>query len=257
MQSVDAVSRVLSGGPFFAVRETIEILTELGDRRGPELIEALLAMNGGTKVTPFGIENIPQSGAVVIGSTHPVGTFDFITHAAALMDHRPDLKVVANREAERFLGADRIIAVDFDRSDKVLTARQTRAGMQSHLERGGALLVFGSGKVPDQKDGLLVEPPWRGGVTRMSAAANAPVIPASPDLRNTRYYYGVRKWARILSFNNAYIGREVASLRYVSELLAKFGGSYDVHYGNPQPPGTAPEKLKELAEGLVPGLYQG
>lgn len=256
MQSVDGVSRVLAGGPFFAVRETVEILNELGDRKGPDLINALLAMGGGTEVTPYGLENIPQSGAIVIGSTHPVGTFDFITHAAALMEHRPDLKVVANREAERFLGADRIIAVDFDRSDKVLTARQTREGMQAHLDGGGALLVFGSGKVPDQNNGLLVEPPWRGGVTRMSAAANAPVIPASPDLRNTRYYYGVRKWARILSFNNAYIGREVASLRYVSELLAKFGGSYEVHYGAPQAPGTPPEVLKELAESLVPGLYK-
>merc|ERR1711991_631253 len=101
--------------------------------------------------------------------------------------------------------------------------------MQAHLEASGALLVFGSGKVPDMVNGRLVEPPWRQGVTRMSLAANAPIVPASPDMKNTPYYYAVRKWARILSGNNAYIGREVASLRYVSELLAKFGGRFNVH----------------------------
>lgn len=256
MQAIDWPSRLIAGQPFFAVRESIEILTYLGERTDRDLIKALLALNGGTKIAPHGIENIPKSGPVVIGSTHPVGTFDFISHAAALMDHRPDMKVVANREAARFLGADRIIAVDFDRSDKVLTARQTREGMQAHLEASGALLVFGSGKVPDMVNGRLVEPPWRQGVTRMSLAANAPIVPASPDMKNTPYYYAVRKWARILSGNNAYIGREVASLRYVSELLAKFGGRFNVHYGQLQPPGTSAERLKELAEGLVPGLYE-
>ncbi|OZO45478.1 hypothetical protein CGU37_29280 [Pseudomonas fluorescens] len=60
---------------------------------------------------------------------------------------------------------------------------------------------------------------------------------------------------RLLSGGNDDFGRTVASLRYVSELLAKLGGRYDVHYGPVQPPGTPPAALKGLAEGLVPGLY--
>ena len=48
----------------------------------------------------------------------------------------------------------------------------------------------------------------------------------------------------------------MASLRYVSELLSKLGGSYDLHYGPVQPAGTPPEVLQELAENLVPGLYR-
>jgi putative hemolysin len=179
-----------------------------------------------------------------------------LAHAGALLDHRPDLKVVANREAERFLGKDGIIPVDFDRSDKVLTARQTRDGMVSHLKSNGAMLIFGSGKVPDMKDGLLREPPWRPGITRISKECDVPIIPASPDMRNSKHYYRTRKIARILSFNNAYIGREFASLRYSSELLAKLGGTYDLHYGPQVAPGTPPAELQEIAEDLVPGLYK-
>jgi len=255
MQAVDLVSRGLSGQAFFALRETEEVLIDLDGRTDTDLIWALMARNGGTRINPIGLENIPIKGPVVIGSTHPIGTFDFLAHAAGLLLHRPDLKVVANREAERFLGADRIVPVDLDRSDAVLTARQTRAGMLEHLNTGGALLVFGSGKVPDMRNGKLSEPEWRTGITRVSAAASAPIVPASPDMRNSKHYYRTRKLARVLSGGNEYIGREVASLRYVSELLAKLGGSYDVHYGALQPPGTSAGELKRLAEALVPNLY--
>lgn len=256
MASVDVLSRAISGQAFFALREAEQVLIELDGRTDTELVRAVLAMEGGTRITPHGLNHVPAAGAVVIGSTHPVGTFDFLAHAGALLEYRPDMKVVANREAERFLGADRIIAVDFDRKDKVLSARQTRAGMQAHLQQGGALLVFGSGKVPGLKNGLLVEPEWRTGITRLSAACEAPIVPASADMRNSRPYYSTRALARLLSGGNDDFGRTVASLRYVSELLAKLGGSYDVHYGPPQPPGTPPEVLKSLAEGLVPGLYR-
>lgn len=255
MGSVDRVSRTLTGQAFFALRETEQVLRDLDGRTGPDLVKALLVMKGGTKITAHGIENIPPQGAVIIGATHPVGTFDFIAHAGALLDHRPDMKVVANREAERFLGADRIVPVDLNRADKVLGARQTREDMQAHLEQGGALLVFGSGRVADMTDGLLTEPLWRTGITRASAATGAPIVPASANLQNTRHYYRTRKLARVLSGNNEYIGREVASLRYVSELMAKLGGSYDVVYGPIQPPGTSPEVLQVVAEKLIPGLY--
>lgn len=255
MEAVDVFSRTFTGQTFFALREGERTLIELDGRTGPDLVSALLDMHGGTRIVAHGLDHIPQGGPVIIGATHPMGTFDFIAHAGALLDHRPDLKVVANREAERFLGHERIVAVDFDKKDNVMSARQTRAGMQAHLETGGALLVFGSGRVPDMRDGLLVEPPWRSGVTRISAATGAAIVPASANLRNSRHYYRTRKIARVLSGGNDDVGRTVASLRYLSELLAKLGGHYDVHYGPVQPAGTPPETLKALAENLVPGLY--
>lgn len=256
MGAVDAMIRALTGQPFFALRETEEVLIHLGGRTGPALVEALLAMNGGTHLIAEGLAHVPREGPVIIASTHPIGTFDFIAHAGALRDHRSDLKVVANRETERFLGPDLTIAVDLDRRDKVLTARQTFTGMKRHLDAGGALIVFGSGRVAGERAGLLREPPWKPGITRISSACDAPIVPASPDMRNSRHYYRTRHLARLLSGGNDDFGRTVASLRYVSELLAKLGGSYRLHYGPPHPAGTPPARLQALAEELVPGLYR-
>lgn len=256
MSAVDMVNRTLTGQAFFALRETEQVLIDLGGRTGPDLVEALLAREGGTKINAHGIENIPRTGPVVIGATHPIGTFDFIAHAGALLGHRPDLKVVANRESERFLGEERIIAVDLDRKDNVLAARKTLTGMKEHLDAGGALLVFGSGRVAGMNGGALVEPPWRSGITRMSAASQAPIVPASANMRNSRHYYRTRRIAGLLSGGNDDFGRTVASLRYASELFGKLGGQYDVYYGGKQPPGTPPHDLQQLAEGLVSGLYR-
>lgn len=254
--AIDVMNRRLTGQAFFALRETEEVLIHLDGRTGPALVEALLAMNGGTTLAAQGIAHVPRTGPVIIASTHPIGTFDFIAHAGALRDHRSDLKVVANRETERFLGPDLTIAVDLDRRDRVLTARQTFSGMKAHLDAGGALIVFGSGRVAGERAGLLREPPWKPGITRISAACGAPIVPASPDMRNSRHYYRTRRLARLLSGGNDDFGRTVASLRYVSELLAKLGGSYRLHYGPPAPPGTPPDRLQSLAEELVPGLYR-
>jgi len=255
LQGIDNLSRVTTGRAFFAIRESRKMLVTLGDKTGVDLVRALLDMEGGTKVTARGIENVPSTGPVLIASTHPIGTFDFIAHAAALLDHRPDLKVVAGRESERFLGTNLMVPVDLDRKDKVLTARNTLQGMRDHLNIGGALIIFGSGRVPKMEKGLLVEPPWRSGVTRMSNECNAPIVPASTAMRNSNHYYNTRRIAAWLTGGNDDFGRRVASLRYPSELFAKLGGSYDVHYGPVQKVGTEPQRLKVLAEALVPGLY--
>lgn len=255
MQAIDGAHRITTGQAFFALRETREMLVTLDGRIGTDLVEALLGMKGGTTITAHGIEHVPAKGPVLIASAHPIGTFDFIAHAGALMDRRPDLKVVAGRESERFLGTDLLIPVDLDRKDRVLTVRQTLDGMRDHLRNGGALVIFGSGRVPRMEGGLLVEPPWRNGVTRMSRECNAPIVPACPDMRNSRHYYRTRRAVAFLSGGNDEFGRQVASLRYASELFSKLGGHYNLHYGPALPSGTPPEVLKPLVEGMVPGLY--
>ncbi len=256
MAAVDGVNRLTTGHAFFALREIEQMLLTLDGRTGVDLVNALLGMKGGTTITARGLEHVPARGPVVIGSAHPIGTFDFIAHAGALRDHRPDLKVVAGRESERFLGTELLIPVDLDARDRVLTARQTLDGMRDHLKDGGALIVFGSGRVPRMEQGLLVEPPWRGGITRMSAECAAPIVPASLNMRNSKHYYRTRRVAAFLSGGNDEFGRRVASLRYASELFAMLGGRYEVLYGPLQPGGTPPEVLQELAETLVPGLYR-
>ncbi len=252
---IDSISRTLSGRPLFAFKESENLLRQLNGLAGTEITTAILEMNGGTEIVAHGLEHVPASGAVIIASTHPTGMLDFVAHAGALYDRRPDLKVVANQEVESFLGENFIVPVKIDKSNRAQSANLVYKGMQQHLEQGGALLIFGSGRVPSQINGLLVEPKWRIGTSRISLACQVPVIPAAIDAKNSAYYYSIRKLGQFLTGGNEHFGAMLGSLRYAAELLEKLGGRIETYYGRPLSPGTPPKSLQEAAEGLVPGLY--
>ncbi|UWQ91148.1 1-acyl-sn-glycerol-3-phosphate acyltransferase [Rhodobacteraceae bacterium M382] len=254
---MDAVSRTFVGKPFFSLRESEDLLGEVDGLTGPGLVHHILNCRGGTRITPLGLEHVPTSGPTIIASTHPTGMFDFVAHAGALFHRRPDLKVVANAETEMFLGADYIVPVSIDKQNNATSTRKTHAAMLHHLDAGGALLIFGSGRVPNAKSGRLIEPDWRSGTSRISEHCQAPIVPAAVDARNSRYYYRLRSMAQFLSGGDDNFGAMVGSLRYSSEMLEKLGGEFEVHYGAPLSPGTPSEDIKNSAECLVPGLYAG
>jgi hypothetical protein len=256
IHSSDAVSRTLFGHPFLALRESESFLREMGGLKGADLIETLMAQEGGTTIRTHGLKHVPDTGPVIIASTHPTGMFDFAAHASALLDKRPDMKVVANREAEKFIGSDIVVPVTIDKNNRAVSAGKTHQAMQTHLKGGGALLIFGSGRVPDFSQGHLIEPAWRRGATHISKLCQAPIVAAALNARNSNAYYRTRAFARFISGGNDHFGAMIASLRYSAELLEKLGGKYDVLYSPELPPGTDPATLKQTAEGLVPGLYQ-
>ena len=256
IHSSDAISRTLFGHPYLALRESETFLRKMDGLEGADLIHSLMEQEGGTTIKPHGLQHIPDEGPIIIAATHPTGMFDFAAHASALLDKRPDMRVVANREAEKFVGPDIIVPVTIDKHNKTVSGGETQQGMQAHLKDGGALLIFGSGRVPDFKQGHLIEPAWRRGATTISKLCQTPIVAAALNARNSSAYYRTRAFARFISGGNDHFGAMIASLRYSAELLEKLGGKYDVLYSPMMPPGTDPATLKHTAEGLVPGLYQ-
>jgi hypothetical protein len=255
ISTIDATSRTLFGKPFFALREIENLLDQIDGVTGLQLVKKLLSQGGGTRIRAYGIEYVPETGPALIAATHPTGIFDFLSHAGALLELRSDLKVVANRETERFLGPEMMIPVDIDKRNRATSARATHFAMKEHLQQGGALLIFGSGRVSNRRSGRLFEPDWRNGPSHLSKVCDLPVIPAALNAVNSRYYYRLRGAAQFLSGGDDNVGAMVGSLRYPAELLDQLGGDYEVHYGEPMAPGTAAEVLQSRAEGLVPGLY--
>lgn len=252
--ALDGLSRLSVGRPFFGLKQSETLMEEIAGRTGPDLVASLLACRGQTQLDLEGRSHVPPEGPVIIAATHPSGMFDYIAHAGALLDLRPDLKVVATAEATQFLAEDNVVTVQVDKSYRSTSSRATVAAMRSQLDAGGALLVFGSGRVSHRINGYLQEPDWRSGPTRVSELCNAPLIPAASDATNSGYYYSMRGLARRLS-GDEHIGALFGSVRHIAEFMEKLGGHYTVRYGAPLPPGTAPEVLKSAAEGLFPGMY--
>ncbi len=251
----DAVSRLFSGRPFFAMRESEDILRQVQGLQGIDLLNRVMSLEGGTEFEAQGLDNVPKTGPVLIAATHPTGLFEFCAHMKILHQVRPDIRVVANQETERFLGPDLIIPVRISKENRATHARSIRQNIIDHLDGGGAVLIFGSGRVADRQAGHLTEPEWRGGPTELSKETGAAIVPAALNACNSDGYYRTRAWARRLSGGNPHFGAMIGSLRYFWELLSKLGHRYTVIYGTAMPAGTDRDTLKAAAEGLVPGLY--
>lgn len=250
----DAISRLIARKPFFGLREAEALRTALGDKTDKAFVRAMLEHNGGTTITAHGLENIPETGPALIASNHPTGPMDFFIQAGALLERRPDFRVVANADMARFLGHDLIVPVRIGKRTHLNAANPTAMGMHEHLENGGALLIFGSGRVPVMRDGKLHERAWRAGATQVSRDCNIPVIPSGIDALNSNYYYGLRNLVLKLTGKED-LALNIASLRFFAELTGQLGGDFSVHYGTPMAPGTEPAKLKRAAEALVPHLH--
>lgn len=255
LRTLDVISKTVTGRPFFGLRESETLMREIDGLQGPALVEALLEKRGATRLVTTGQAHVPDTGPVIIAATHPTGMFDYIAHAGALLKQRRDLKVVATAEAKQFLKDDTVVPVEVDKNYRSVSSRSTIAAMEAHLQAGGALLVFGSGRVSHKAADQLIEPEWRAGPTHVSLSCNAPLIPAALNARNTDYYYTLRNLAQRIS-GDEHVGALFGSVRHIAEFMEKLGGRYDIVYGTPLAPGTAPGVLKSAAEGLIPGLYR-
>ena len=255
LRTLDMVSQVTTGRPFFGLKPGEAILQQIAGLTGPALVDALLQQGGQTNLDIAGHHHVPITGPAIIAATHPTGLLDYVAHASALMTHRTDVKVVATAEAKQFLSDDALISVDVDKPSRARSGRATVKAMEHHLSNGGLLLVFGSGRVAQKTGAYLIEEAWRGGPTHVSRRCNAPIIPAALNAWNTPYYYTMRRWAERMS-RSAQVGAQVASIRHFAEFMEKLGGRYSLIYGPALPPGTPPEVIKATAEGVIPGLYR-
>lgn len=126
-------------------------------------------------------QRLPSTGPVLVAANHPYGGIDGLAAIAALLDRRPDLKVIATQSLAG-LEPLRSVLIPVDnfghsaaRGANVVALRQALR----HVKAGGALLLFPAGAVShlDLAHRCVADPPWNRTATALLAAAGAPVAP--------------------------------------------------------------------------------
>ena len=139
--------------------------------------EAARRLGLGVRVEGVGVK-IPATGPVVVVANHAHGGADALALMVEMHDHRPDFKVLANREVTLLPGVESVVfpVSLFGTGDTSRNSASVRA-MLRHVRAGGALGVFPAGRVAIWKGDRMVDPVWNQHVVKLLLRMDATIVP--------------------------------------------------------------------------------
>lgn len=150
----------------------------------------LLGINLLTKQSE--ISKIPKKGSLVITANHPHGLVDGMVLAELIGKVRTDYKILTRslltgvKQIDQFM-----IPVPFDHEENALKkSLEMRKSAMDHLENGGVVVIFPSGKVASSESlfGDVVEGDWNPFTAKLIQKSGANVVPIFFPGSNSRIY---------------------------------------------------------------------
>ena len=150
----------------------------------------LLGINLLTKQSE--ISKIPKDGSLVITANHPHGLVDGMVLAELIGKVRTDYKILTRslltgvKQIDQFM-----IPVPFDHEENALKkSLEMRKNAMDHLEQGGVIVIFPSGKVASSETmfGNVVEGEWNPFTAKLIQKSGANVLPVFFPGANSRIY---------------------------------------------------------------------
>jgi len=150
----------------------------------------LLGINLLTKQSE--IAKIPKKGSLVITANHPHGLVDGMVLAELIGKVRTDYKILTRslltgvKQIDQFM-----IPVPFDHEENALKkSLEMRRIAMEHLEKGGVIVIFPSGKVASSETmfGNVVEGEWNPFTAKLIQKSGANVLPIFFPGANSRIY---------------------------------------------------------------------
>ena len=150
----------------------------------------LLGINLLTKQSE--ITKIPKKGSLVITANHPHGLVDGMVLAELIGKVRTDYKILTRslltgvKQIDQFM-----IPVPFDHEENALKkGLEMRKSAMDHLENGGVVVIFPSGKVASSETmfGDVVEGDWNPFTAKLIQKSGANVVPIFFPGSNSRIY---------------------------------------------------------------------
>ena len=138
------------------------------------------------------ITKIPKKGSLVITANHPHGLVDGMVLAELIGQVRTDYKILTRslltgvKQIDQFM-----IPVPFDHEENALNkSLDMRKNAMDHLEKGGVIVIFPSGKVASSETmfGNVVEGDWNPFTAKLIQKSGANVLPIFFPGSNSRIY---------------------------------------------------------------------
>ncbi len=143
------------------------------------------------------IENIPESGKVVIVANHPIGSLDGLALLKLIYDIRADVKIVAN---DLLMNLEPLKPLLLPIRNMTGTSRKHQIrGISTALDQDAAVILFPSGEVSRLGLRGIKDGPWQQGFLKLAERAKAPILPIRIEGRNSALFYLASLLAKPLS----------------------------------------------------------
>ena len=138
------------------------------------------------------LSKIPKKGSLIITANHPHGLVDGMVLAELIGKVRTDYKILTRSLLTGVNQIDQfMIPVPFDHEENALQkSLEMRRRAMEHLENGGVIVLFPSGKVASSETmfGKVVEGDWNPFTAKLIQKSGADVLPVFFPGSNSRIY---------------------------------------------------------------------
>ena len=138
------------------------------------------------------LSKIPKKGSLIITANHPHGLVDGMVLAELIGKVRTDYKILTRSLLTGVNQIDQfMIPVPFDHEENALQkSLEMRRCAMEHLENGGVIVLFPSGKVASSETmfGKVVEGDWNPFTAKLIQKSGADVLPVFFPGSNSRIY---------------------------------------------------------------------
>lgn len=177
------------------------------------------------KITYEGLENLPETGGIVVASNHPLGGIDGMAMIHVLSQRRKDVRFIVNdiltnlkNFGEVFVGVNKIGTSSAD-ALKII---------ENLYASDNVCFVFPAGLVSRKQHGEIKDLVWKKSFVTKSILYNKPILPVYVEGKNSDFFYNFARWRKRLGI------KANIEMFFLPDEMMKFNGkSIHIKFGRP------------------------
>ena len=196
-----------------------------GNNYGFDFIEKIIE-EFGVSVETIGIENVPQTGGIVIASNHPLGGLDALAMMHILSKKRKDMRFIVNDILLTFKNLKELfIPVNKHGKSGAESVKMINAQFASEQ----LTLVFPAGLVSrKQERGIIKDLEWKKSFITKARQYQRDIIPVYVEGINSNFFYNLSRWRKRLG-----IKANIEMFYLMDEMYKQRGKKITIYFGEP------------------------
>lgn len=202
-----------------------DFIASHGHLFGFDFIEKII-LEFGVQIDIQGLENIPNSGGIVLASNHPLGGLDALAMMHMLGKKRIDMRFIVNDILLSFKNLKELfIPVNKHGKSGAESVKMINAQFASEE----LTLVFPAGLVSrKQEGGIIKDLEWKKSFITKARQYQRDIIPVYVEGINSNFFYNLSRWRKRLG-----IKANIEMFYLMDEMYKQRGKKITIYFGKP------------------------